>query len=54
VVLTLVVLIVVTSVYYIASGVFDRSSRLYRVEHAPRDDRRRILTRQPGPEDGLS
>lgn len=33
VVLTSVVLIVVTSVYYIASGVFDRSSRLYRVEH---------------------
>lgn len=33
VLVTSVVLIVVTNVYYIASGVFDRSSRLYRAEH---------------------
>lgn len=41
------VLIVVTNLYYIASGVFDRSSRLYR---AARVLRRRAMN--PGIDDG--
>jgi len=59
VLVTSMVLIVVTNVYYIVCGVFDRSSRLPGPRansparrDDPRDQRWRILTRQPRRQDG--